>query len=97
MVTRNDVYTPSSESSQCIKICIWFPRHVFKDMVLFSALHSLSKSIILNNRENWDNLYFRASFASFWYQSGVDLSVTRTLLISLIQNAYRHYSMFVSF
>ena len=45
MVTRNNVYTPLSESSQCIKICIWFPRRVFKDMVLFSALHSLSKSI----------------------------------------------------
>ena len=45
MVTRNNVYTPLSEISQCIKICIWFPRRVFKDMVLFSALHSLSKSI----------------------------------------------------
>ena len=45
MVTRNNVYTPLSESSQCFKICIWFPRRVFEDMVLFSALHSLSKSI----------------------------------------------------
>ena len=45
MVTRNNVYTPLSESSQCIKSCIWFPRRVFKDVVLFSALHSLSKSI----------------------------------------------------
>ena len=45
MVTRKIVYIPLSESSQCIKICIWFPRRVFKDMVLFSALHSLSKSI----------------------------------------------------
>ena len=45
MVMHINVYTPLSESSQCIKICIWFPRHVFKDMVLFSAMHSLSKSI----------------------------------------------------
>ena len=45
MVTHNHVYTPLSESSQCIRICIWFPRHLFKDMILFSALHSLSKSI----------------------------------------------------
>ena len=49
MVTRKNVYTPLSESSQCIKICIWFPRHVFKDMVLFSALHSLSKSNYTEN------------------------------------------------
>ena len=44
MVTHNHVYTLLSETSQSIKICIWFPRHVFKYMVLFSALHSLSKS-----------------------------------------------------
>ena len=49
MVTRNNVYTPLSESSQCIRICIWFPRHVFKDIVLFSAMRSLSKS---NYNEN---------------------------------------------
>ena len=49
MVTRNNVYTPLSDCSQCIKICIWFPRHVFKDMVLFSALHSLSKSNYTEN------------------------------------------------
>ena len=45
METRIRLYTPLSESSQCIRICIWFPRHVFKDLVLFSALHSLSKYI----------------------------------------------------
>ena len=33
MVTRNNVYTPLSECWQGIKICIWFPRHVFKNMV----------------------------------------------------------------
>ena len=55
MVTRNNVYTPLSESSQCIRICIWFPRHVFKDMVLLSALHSLSKSNYIEIRGNWDS------------------------------------------
>ena len=49
MVTRNNVYTPLSERSQCIKICIWFPRHVFKDMFLLSALLSLSKSNYTEN------------------------------------------------
>ena len=53
MVMRNPVsayiHTPLSESSQCIKICIWFPRHVFKDMVLISALHSSSKSNFTEN------------------------------------------------
>ena len=49
MVTRNNVYTPLSECSQCIKICIWFPRHVFKDIVLFSAMRSLSKSFYTEN------------------------------------------------
>ena len=73
MVTHNHVCTPLSESSQCIKICIWFPRHVFKDMVLFSALHSLRSQIILKIRGNRDSLPCRASF---WYQSRVDLSVT---------------------
>ena len=29
--------TPLGEIPQCFKICIWFPRHVYKDMVLFSA------------------------------------------------------------
>ena len=52
MVTHNHVYTLLSESSQRIRICIWFPRHVFKDMILFSALHSLSKSIQTQNRGN---------------------------------------------
>ena len=53
MVTRNPVsayiHTPLSESSQCFKICIWFPRHMFKDLVLFSALDSLSKSNYTEN------------------------------------------------
>ena len=49
MVTRNNVYTPLSESSQCIRICMWFPRHVFKDMVLLSAMLSLSKSNYTEN------------------------------------------------
>ena len=53
MVRRNPesayTHTPSSESSQSIKICIWFPRHVFKELVLFSALDSLSKSNYTEN------------------------------------------------
>ena len=53
MVTRNPesayIHTPLSESLQCIKICIWFPRHMFKDLVLFSALDSLSKSNYTEN------------------------------------------------
>ena len=73
MVTRNNVYTPLNESSQCIKICIWFPRHVFKDIVLFFAMRSLSKS---NYTENpW-------KLGQLWYQSGADLPVTSTLLIT---------------
>ena len=52
MVTHNRVYTPLSESSQCIKTCIWFPPHVFDDIVLFSAWHSLSRSIKTQNRGN---------------------------------------------
>ena len=52
MVTHNHLYTPLSEISQCFKICIWFPCHVFKDTVLFSALQSLSKSIQTQNRGN---------------------------------------------
>ena len=35
---KNHEHTPLGEIPQCFKICIWFPRHVFKDMVLFSAL-----------------------------------------------------------
>ena len=73
MVTRNNVYTPLSESSQCIKIRIWFPRHVFKDIVLFSAMRSLSKS---NYTENpW-------KLGQLWYQYRADLPVTSTLLIT---------------
>ena len=34
---KNHEYTPLSEIPQCFKICIWFPRGVLKDMVLFSA------------------------------------------------------------
>ena len=53
MVTRNPesayIHTPLSESSQCIRICIWFPSHMFKDLVLFSALDSLSKSNYTEN------------------------------------------------
>ena len=33
----NHEYTALGEIPQCFKICIWFPRHVYKDMVLFSA------------------------------------------------------------
>ena len=54
MVTRNNVYTPLSESSQCIKIYIWFPRHVFKDIVLFSAMRSFSKSSYTENTESFE-------------------------------------------
>ena len=43
------IHTPLSESLQGIKICIWFPRHMFKDLVLFSALDSLSKSNYTEN------------------------------------------------
>ena len=73
MVTRNNVYTPLSESSQCCKICIWFPRHVFKDIFMFSAMRSLSKS---NYTENLWKL------GQLWYQSRADLPVTSTLLIT---------------
>ena len=34
---KNHEHTPLGEIPQCFKICIWFPRHVYKDMVLFSA------------------------------------------------------------
>ena len=37
IVPENQEYTPLSEIPQCYKVCIWFPRRVFKDMVLFSA------------------------------------------------------------
>ena len=53
MVTHNRVCTPLSESSQCIKICIWFPRLVFNHMVLFSALQSSSRLIQTQNLVNW--------------------------------------------
>ena len=53
MVTRDPesayIHTPLSEKSQCFKICIWFPRHMFKDLVLFSAVDSLSKSNCTEN------------------------------------------------
>ena len=37
-VPETHAYTPLSENPQCFKICMWFPRRVFKDMVFFSAL-----------------------------------------------------------
>ena len=74
MATRIHVYTPLSERTQCIKICVLFPRHVFKDVVLFSALLSLSKSICTENPRRPGQ--FRLS-SSFWYLSSVDLFVTR--------------------
>ena len=55
MVTRYTVYTALSESTQCIRICVWFPRHVFKDMALFFALLSLIKSIYTEKRGNQDS------------------------------------------
>ena len=33
----NIMYSPLSGIQQCFIICIWFPRHAYKDMVLFSA------------------------------------------------------------
>ena len=34
---KNHEYTLLSEIQQCFRIGIWFPRHVFKNKVLFSA------------------------------------------------------------
>ena len=62
---KNHEYTPLSEIPQCFKICIRFPRHVYKDMVLFSAfvLRAIrfSRSILWKPgqsdkclSENWD-------------------------------------------
>ena len=59
MVTRYPMYTPLSESTQCMKLCVWFPRHVFEDMVLISALLSLSMSVCTENL--WIPGQFRVS------------------------------------
>ena len=55
VITRYPVYTPLSESTQCIRIYVWFPRHVFKDIALFSALLSLRESICTEKRANQDS------------------------------------------
>ena len=41
-VPENQEYTPLSEIPQCFNICIWFPRRVFKDMVLVFRIRSQS-------------------------------------------------------
>ena len=53
---QNHEYNPLSENPQCFKICIWFPRHVFKDMVLFSAFILRAIQISHEFIGNQDNL-----------------------------------------
>ena len=60
---ENHDYTTLNDYEQCIKICVWYPPLVFKDMALYSALLSLSKSICTENP--WIPGQFRVS-SSFW-------------------------------
>ena len=49
-------YTPLSEFLQWFRISIWFPRHMFKDMVLFSAFVLRAFQFSHEFRGNQDNL-----------------------------------------
>ena len=55
VITRYPVYTTLSGSTQCIRICVWFQRHVFKHIALFSALLSSRESIYTEKRANKDS------------------------------------------
>ena len=55
---KNHIYTPLSRIQQCFNICIWFPRHVFEDMVLFSALVFWANRILLKFHGNQEILKF---------------------------------------
>ena len=49
------MYSPSSGIEQCFIICIWFPRHVYIDMVLFSAFVFTEIQSSYSFRGNQDN------------------------------------------
>ena len=55
---------PSREIPQWIKICVWFPGPVLKDMALFSTFFSLSNSIYTEKRENQDSSDCRVRFGT---------------------------------
>ena len=48
------LYSPLSGIQQCFIISIWFPQHVYKDMVLFSAFVFTEIQISYSFRENQD-------------------------------------------
>ena len=54
VIFLRNVYTALSGSLQCIRICILFPLHVFKDMVLFSAFTSDGRRVIFRICGNQD-------------------------------------------